>query len=260
MEDKTTTEAPVADGGSSIQGVPVNDQGQAVEPQPEAPEPAEAVAPATDNSQEAPQTEEPSKEDNSTSEWLKKKGVDPTSPEAIEKVAEMARNAEKAMHEKAQKASELEKTAKITDDQIPVDATQEQLDNVRVRNLELKLDIQEWKRSNPDKLEKEAEMVKVLQDPIKKSLVQEGYLTLDDVYSIAQAGNQEAAKSQGKREALENLAQKQQAAVPTGNAVNPSGGTTEQITAENVDRLVAQHDLNWFRQNQAAINKAMAGN
>ena len=261
MDEQTTTEAPVVDGGSTIQGVVVDNQGRAVESQPETPEPAEAVAPPTEEpTQEAPQEEEPAPADNSTVEWLKKKGIDPTTPEAIEKVAEMARNAEKAMHQKAQKASELEKSAKITDEQLPVDASPEERDNVRVRNLELKFAIQDWKQANPDKAEKEAEMASILvNDPVKRQLVQEGYLTLDDVHSIAVAGNVEAAKSEGKKEALQNLAQKQQAAVPTGNAVNPSGSNSQQITSENVDRLVAQNDLNWFMKNKAAIDKAMAG-
>lgn len=47
---------------------------------------------------------------------------------------------------------------------------------------------------------------------------------LDSLYATAmvKSGKFAAAKSQGKREALESLAQKQQAAVPTGNATNSS--------------------------------------
>jgi hypothetical protein len=265
MDESTTTDAPVADGGSqSIQGVAIDDQGRALteESQPEVTEPAEAADDQTETSQDAPQEEEPASADNSTTEWLKKKGVDPSSPEAIEKVAEMARNAEKAMHEKAQKASELEKTAKITEEQIPLDATPEQVERIGVRNLELRLDIRDWKSNNPDKLAHEAEMVKVLSDPVKKELVQGGYITLDDVYAMAVGGNPDTianVKSQTKKETLQSLAQKQQAAVPVGNAVRSSVSGDTKITPQNVDQLVAKNDLAWFKANQEAINQAMAG-
>jgi hypothetical protein len=265
MDEQTTTEAPVADGGSQVvNGVAIDSDGIAItESQPETTEQAEAVAQPENNSQEAPTDDEPASADNSTVEWLKKKGVDPNSPEAIEKVADMARNAEKAMHEKAQKASELEKTAKITEDQVPYDATPEERDNVRVRNLELKFDIQEWKRSNPDKLAHEAEMVKVLADPVKKELVQAGYISLDDVYSMAVGGNPETiqnVKSQTERETLQKLAQKQQAAVPAGNAVASSGTGAEPITPQNVDRMVASMSVEEYSKRLPEINAAMAGN
>lgn len=265
MDEKTTTDAPVADGGSqSIQGVAIDDQGRALteESQPEVTEQAEAADDQPETSQDAPQETEPATADNSTTEWLKKKGVDPSSPEAIEKVAEMARNAEKAMHEKAQKASELEKTAKITEEQIPLDATPQERDNVRVRNLELKFDIQAWKQSNPDKLAHEDEMVEVLSDPIKRELVQGGYISLDDVYSMAIGSNPDTianVKSQAKKDTLQSLAQKQQAAVPAGNAVRSSGSGEQAITPQNVDQLVGQNSLEWFQQNLDAINRALAG-
>lgn len=150
---------------------------------------------------------------------------------------------------------------KITEEQVPTDATPQFQESVRMRNLELKLDIRDWKANNPDKAAHESAMVGVLADPIKRSLVQEGYLSLDDVYNIAVGSNPNVEadlKSQGKKEALQNLAHKQQAAVPRGNAVN-AVSSTEQITPQNVDQLVAQHDLSWFKANQEAINKAMAG-
>lgn len=264
MDESTTTDAPVAEGGSEvIQGVPVDSEGRAVtESQPEPTEPAEAATDQTETSQDAPKDEEPAPADNSTVEWLKKKGVDPNSPEAIEKVAEMARNAEKAMHEKAQKASELEKSTRITEEQYPADATPEQVERINVRNLELRLDIKDWKQNNPDKLAHEAEMIKVLSDPIKKEMVQSGYLSLDDVYAMAVGSNPDTlanVKSQGKKEALETLAQKQQAAVPVGNAVRSSVSGDTKITPQNVDQLVAKNDLAWFKANQEAINQAMAG-
>ena len=68
-------------------------------------------------------------------------------------------------------------------------------------------------------------MVEVLKDQNKLLLVQQGYLSLDDVYSLAKANapdNSENIKSEGAQEALRNLAQKQAAAVPTGAATTNS--------------------------------------
>lgn len=257
MEDMTTTEAPVEAGEiQNINGVAIDDQGMAIS-QPDETEPAAAETTTVESEEKTEATSEPS-EDEQLAKFAATKGLELDSDNA-KKAAKMAMNAEKLMHNKANKVSELERVAKITEEQIPADFTPQQVDTVRMRNLELKFDIQQWKTNNPDKLELESEMVKIVSDPTKRQLVQEGYLSLDDVYSMARGSNVDAVKSQGKREALESLAHKQQAAVPTGNAVN-SSMTTNTITSQNVDKMVATHDLNWFIKNQDAINRAMAGN
>ena len=258
--EETTTEAPVDSGVNTIHGIPVDDQGMAVA-EPEVTESAEAeqtTEQETESSEEAAeQPIEPSDEDEQLTKFAETKGLTLDSDNA-KKAAKMAMNAEKLMHQKTQLASELERAAKITTDQVPADATPQQVDNVRMRNLELKFDIQQWKVDNQDKLRHEAEMVKVLSDPTKRSLVQEGYLTLDDIYKIAVAGDTSAAKSQGKQEALQTLAHKQTVAVPTGNAVN-TVTSPQTITPQNVDSLVAKNDMEWFMKNRDAINQAMAG-
>lgn len=262
MAEETTTEAPAETGEQTIQGVTVDDQGMAVS-EPETTEPAEAVQETTEPEQKETQAEaEPSDEEQLT-KFAETKGLTLDSDNA-KKAAKMAMEAEKRMHQATSKASELEKVARITDEQVPEGATPQEVDNLRVRNLELKLDIQSWK-SNPDnksKLAYEQEMVKVLADPIKKQLVQGGYLSLDDVYNIARGGDASVdanLKSEGKREALESLAHKQQVAVPTGNAVNPQGGGNAKITPQNVDRLVGQNDVTWYQEHLDEINAAMAG-
>lgn len=263
MAEETTTEAPISDGGQVISGVLVDDQGQAI-PEPEVTESAEAVTPEN-NTQESTSTEAgqaPQAEDE-LAKFAEAKGFDPNAlTDGERKALEMARNAEKKMHETTVKASELEKTAKITDEQLPADATPEERDNVRVRNLELRYDVQDWKRNNPDKLAHEAEMVKVLSDPVKKELVQAGYITLDDVYSMAVGGNPDtlaSVKSQTEKETLQKLAQKQQAAVPSGNAVASSGTGAEPITPQNVDRMVSSMSTEEYKKRLPEINAAMAG-
>lgn len=258
---ETTTEAPEATGGDVINGVQVDDQGMAV-PQPEATEQAEAVTETTEQPEPKAEEKTETKDEPSDEEQLAKfaesKGLTLDSDNA-KKAAKMAMEAERNMHKATKKASELEKATNITENDISPEATPQEKDGWRVRNLELKMDIRQWKQDNPDKLQYEDAMVKVLSDPTKKQLVQAGYLNLDDVYSIAMAGNTDTVRSQGKREALESLAQKQQAAVPTGHAVNSSQTNSEQITPQNVDRLVASHDQAWFEKHYDKINRAMAG-
>lgn len=253
MEEDTTTNAPVDDGATTIQGVQVDDQGQAVA-QPDAAESAEAVAPATDEAtQEAPKEEEPSSDDNSATEWLKKKGVDPNSPEALEKVAEMYRNAEKNMHSNAKKASELEKAIDtgITEEAEATGFDDEaRLDLVRIKT---KLNVREFFDNNPD--------AKPLEQAMIKELANKPHLAgdLESLYALAAVKSGDSMKSQGKREALESLAQNQQAAVPRGNAVN--GSVMESgsaITPQNVDQMVAKMSVEEYRKRLPEINKALA--
>lgn len=254
MEEETTTTAPASDTGVSTDDT-----------QPVPAEPAEAVQEATDvTTQDAPQGDEPTEsatptEDNSTTEWLKKKGVDPNSPEAIEKVAEMARNAEKAMHQKGQQVSELQKSVeKVADDEVTQyeEASGEvvsETDRV-VRKLVVKDNVRTFFDENPDAKQFEQEMIAELGR--KPHLAGD----LESLYAnaVVNSGKIEAVKSQGKREALESLAANQTAAVPRGNAVT-SVQSPAQITPQNVDELVGKNDLAWFQKNKAAIDKAMAG-
>jgi uncharacterized protein YbaP (TraB family) len=105
MEETTTTNAPVDTGEvQTIQGIAIDDQGQAIS-QPEDTDQAQAAVETTEteNTQEA--TSEPS-EDEQLTKFAAAKGVTLDSDNA-KKLAKMAMNAEKAMHSKATRASEL---------------------------------------------------------------------------------------------------------------------------------------------------------
>lgn len=258
MDEQTTTDASVDAGGSdSIQGVAVDSNGSAIpESQPENTDQAEAVAPTTDDTAEGEKPKEPSDEDDN-SKWLKAKGIDPTDPEAIAKLTKSAREAEKAMHSKAQRASELEKTMTGMSDtsaEQVADATGQDPEVLkRLQRMEVKDSIREFWDTHPEARSYEKEMAEIA---VSSGLYGTPDAILNAAYAMAVSKD---SKSQGAKEALQNLAQKQKAAVPQGNAVNPSGMGAESITPQNVDRLVAQNDLNWFKKNQDAINKAMAG-
>lgn len=251
METDTTTEAPVESGGQSINGIAIDDQGMAV-PEPEETEQATAVEETSEVQTEV--ATEPS-EDEQLNKFAESKGLQLDSDNA-RKAAKMAMNAEKLMHSKANRASELEKTMSGMSDesaeQVAQATGQDPEVLKRLQRMEVKDSIREFWDSNPDARQYEAEMAKIA---VESGLYGSPEAILKASYAMAASG---ALKSQGKQEALTSLAHKQQAAVPRGNAVT-SSMTSDTITPQNVDRLVAQHDQSWFESNYAAINKAMAG-
>lgn len=258
MDEQTTTVAPADDGGQSIQGVQVDDQGQAV-PQPEETGQAPAVEQTTEpTSQPETQPEEPVQTDNSDSEWLKNKGIDPSSPDAVEKLAKMARSSEKAMHEKAQQKSELEKSVgEVADQQIAQHeqdtGTQVSETDRAVQRLLIKDNVRTFFDSNPE--------AKPFEKAMAAELENAPHLAgdLQSLYARAVVASGDSVRSQAKQETLESLAQKQTASVPRGNAVNGASMTTSAITPQNVDQLVAQNDHIWYEKNLEAINAALAG-
>jgi hypothetical protein len=258
MEEATTTEAPVESGGQHINGIAIDDQGMAV-PQPEETESAEAVqeTTATEEVQEAEATSEPS-EDEQLAKFAETKGLELDSDNA-KKAAKMAMNAEKLMHSKATKASELERTMSSMSDESATQVAEATGQNPevlkRLQRMEVKDSIREFWDSNPGARQYESEMATIA---VESGLYGSPEAILKASYAMAVAKNPEALKSQGKREGLESLAHKQQAAVPRGNAVN-SGSTSNAITPQNVDQWVATHSQADFEANYEAINKAMAG-
>lgn len=238
MDDNTSTDQPAV--------------AAAVEQTPPAEATAESVSPESttttepSDAPEASETAAPTPDDQ-LRKFAASQGIELDSPNAI-KAAQALQKARSEATKNYQRASELEKSAEITQDQLPSDASSQDVDNARVRNLEMKMEIQSWKFQNQDKLELEPEMVKILSDPNKKAMVQQGYLSLDDVYKLAKAeapDNSALVKSQGKQEALQSLAHKQQAAVPTGHATvsgtTPKEKPFSELTREEMRARLGVH-------------------
>lgn len=256
MEDETTTNATDQSGGQSVNGVPIDDQGQAI-PQPEESEQASAVE-ETPSEPEEQQTETPSEpsDDDQLAKWASNKGLELDSENAT-KAAKMAWNAERAMHQKAHQKSELEKTlTTASDDSVDEVAQYSGQDPEvlrRVQRIEIRDTVRDFYSSHPDARDLEPAMISELQK--RPHLAGD----LEALYAVVKTSNLNAVKSQGGREALERVAQKQQAQVPRGNAVNTAQMSSERITPQNVDQMVASHDQNWFKAHYDEINKAMAG-
>lgn len=89
-----------------------------------------------------------------------------------------------------------------------------------VRQLQIQNAVRDFWVNNPEAREYEPQMIEIIKE--KPHLAGD----LESLYATAlvKSGGLDAVKSQGKREALTNLAQKQQATAPTGNAT--TSGTT----------------------------------
>lgn len=260
MEENTTTEVSSTQGVDSTQPTEGNWKPEAVlktteeQPQQEAEEPTEAQTDAEPAKEEAPADAE-----DDTSKWLSAKGIDPSDPEAINKLAKSAREAERAMHAKAAKAKELERSmTEMSDEsaeQVAISTGQDPELLKRVQRFEVKSTINDFFADNPDAKQYEQEMI---QEMTSSGLYGTPEAMLRAAYAMAVSKNPEKVRSQAKRDTLESLAQKQQASVPTGNATT-AGVNSTKITPQNVDELVAKNNLAWFQKHYDEINRAMAG-
>lgn len=258
MEETTTTNAPVDTGEiQSVQGIAIDDQGQAIS-QPEDTESTSAAVETTEPENTEEVTSEPSDEDEQLTKFATAKGVTLDSENA-KKLAKMAMNAEKAMHSKATKAGELERTMSTMSNDAAEREAQVTGQNPEilkvVRQLQVDKSIRDFWEENPEAKQYEKEMAVIATEA---GLYGTAESILKASYAMAAQNNQGAVKSQGKREALESLAHKQQASVPIGNAVT-SSMTSQNITPQNVSQLVDSHDQKWFEANYEAINQAMRG-
>lgn len=214
MDDETTTQEPV-DTGAQAQPE------EAVQP---SAEPEDSTVP---QQQEQPtETEQPERDQTDTElqSWAEKKGLQLDSENAT-KAAKMAREAERAMHEKAQRASELERSMTGISDQVAENVAEQTNQDPevlkRLQRMEVKESVRDfWNTPLPtgETPDRQLEQAMITELQAKPQLAGD----LESLYAVALYKNGSSVKSQGGRQALENLAHKQQAAVPTGHATNPS--------------------------------------
>lgn len=248
-EQPTTTEA-VTDGYNADQVITTDSNGTP-ELQPVTSISAEEAAPAEPQVQaEAQAPAETSVDD--VQEWAKKKGLPLDNPV---KLAQMYRDAERKMHEAAAKARELEQA---TIANAPVDYTGDPtVDSLTqtVNTLLIQNNVRDFFANNPEAREFESKMAEIV--TARPHLSND----LDALYALAKTDPSREAelKQQGGREALTNLAQKQQQIPPGAHATNSGVYKSAQITPANVYDLIDKNDQAWFEKNHEAINKAISG-
>ncbi len=241
--EPTTTDPSVVEPGAETSAQPA----APAEPESAATQPNEPII-----NEEQP--EEPSADDNS--KWFESKGIDPNSPEAVSKLAEMYRNAEKQMHQSTAQASELRKALDSGDtagqsldpesfdmDNPVVAQLVEEINTMKSyqANQALTSTVKDFFASNPDAQQYEATMANmVTEDENLGALVKGGYLSMDKLYAMAKgsdASRETDLKQAGGKEALERVASKQQA-----RAVQPgatTSATAPALTKANVDSWYA---------------------
>lgn len=223
MDESTTTEASTQEPG-------------ALDAQPVAEQQTEAVSTTTeepnfDDPDEGTTTpsEEPASADNpsDSDKWLAAKGIDPKSPDAVHKLAEMARNSEKAMHKSTQERAQAQRELSSA-----FDKQGENQDDLKtqVKNLELNQMARDFVDRHPDDKEQMQEFGKFFKaNPHIMQMTEAGLLTMDQSYAIYQSSPAQADKlrAEGGREALQSLADTQRAAAVSGSATSPEPTTPE---------------------------------
>lgn len=193
----------------------------------------------TDSQEEA--NEEPAVTDTQTGdaidEFLAKKGIDRNDPDALRKVADMYRNSEKGFYSKSQEAAQLQR--QLAQQQVSQAQPDQQALN-EVRSMRIEMDTKEWKAQHNLSPEDEQKMVEyvsapltdrqgnVIHDPVtgvpltKGLLVNNGAMSLDDVYRLAGCGVQKVdnLKQNLRQEVEKEMAARQAAKRPSAKATD----------------------------------------
>ena len=194
----------------------------------------------TDSQEEA--IEEPAVTDTTQTgdaidEFLAKKGIDRNDPDALRKVADMYRNSEKGFYNKSQEAAQLQR--QLAQQKMP-DMRPDQQALSEVRSMRIEMDTKDWKAKHNLSAEDEQKMVEfvsqpltdrqgnVVYDPVtgmpltKGLLVNNGAMSLDDVYRLAGCGVQKVdnLKANLRKEVESEMAARQAAKRPAAKATD----------------------------------------
>lgn len=170
-------------------------------------------------------------------EFLAKKGIDRNDPDALRKVADMYRNSEKGFYSKSQEAAQLQR--QLAQQRVPQVQPDQQALN-EVRSMRIEMDTKEWKSKHNLSPEDEQKMVEyvsspltdrqgnVVYDPVtgmpltKGLLVNNGAMSLDDVYRLAGCGVQKVdnLKENLRKEVEKEMAARQAAKRPSAKATD----------------------------------------
>lgn len=197
----------------------------------------------TDSQEEA--IEEPAVTETQTGDaiddFLAKKGIDRNDPDALRKVADMYRNSEKGFYSKSQEAAQLQRQLaqqRVPQPQVQSDAGQQALNEMR--SMRIEMDTKEWKSKHNLSPEDEQKMVEYVSSPLtdrqgnvvcdpvtgmpltKGLLVNNGAMSLDDVYRLAGCGVQKVdnLKENLRKEVEKEMAARQAAKRPSAKATD----------------------------------------
>lgn len=210
-------------------------------------QPNESTADSTEETQESPQQEESQADGDDVQAWAEKKGLPLDDPI---KLAKMYRDAEKRMHEAT---TQIPKTP-VEPPQLMESSGDPNYDAlVERQNIqEQRVYVRDWFDANPD--------MKEHREDLSRIAAERPWLTnLDDVraHYLASPDKLKSVRTEGGREALTNLAQKQQQTPPSSGATNANSYASNKLTAKNVDSMVAKMSPEEYRKRLPEINAAM---
>lgn len=186
-------------------------------------------------------------------EFLAKKHIDKSDPEALRKIADMYRNAEQALSRNFQEKAKLERQIAESMAQAPKDDANP-MDRIQALEKQLAADrqvqaIKEWKAAKNLSPEAEAKMIDFLKEPIvsngvvqkdnqgnvlpKYLLVSSGALSLDDVYRAV--GGESVKADAIKQEVKEAVAKEIAAKQPVKSAKALSTNSAQFANAKDND-------------------------
>ena len=188
-------------------------------------------------------------------EFLAKKGIDKSDPDALRKVADMYRNSEKGFYSKSQEAAQLQRRLAEAQTTAVHDQRPEQQALSEVRQMRIEMDTKQWKADHKLTPEDEQLMVEYVTAPLtdrkgnvvsdpntgvpftRAMLVNNGVLSLDDVYRLAGCGVQKVdnLKDAYREEVRKEMAARQAAKRPSSNATD----STQFGKAEEDDPFVS---------------------
>jgi hypothetical protein len=238
MSDDTTTSEDKVEGADNAQLEDESQNTEAVE--------QDEDTSQTSESDESESEESGNSEEDEIKDWAAKKNLPLDDPL---KIAKMYREAEQALGKKGQKEGQLKAAVTNANTESGTE------DYQALRNEMTALT---FKVEHPEAVELESEMVSILEE--KPWLASD----LDSVLDIAKGrafsnpAELLAARKAGSKEALAQAAKASRGAAPKASASNSKSGATNQITLDNVDRLIAEKGQDWYLKNRDKINEVLA--
>lgn len=193
------------------------------------------AAQSSDNTSQSSETESNEPESSDTSidpeikEWAEKKGVQLDDPIAL---AKLARNAEKNFHDKSTEASALKKAVGSQAAESADSAIEQEAFPIINR-----LRVAEFYQDHPDAVQYDAQMAEIVDQ--KPWLGQD----LESLYLIAKAQSTATealqARQEGRKEALNSVAQAQRAGAPKA-APTGKPAPAKRYTSADIDKMTPQ--------------------
>lgn len=195
-------------------------------------------------SPEVDETEADDSEDTELKDWAAKKNLPLDDPL---KLAKMYRESEQKLGKKGQQQGQLKDAVTSANSESSVEDVQALRNEMQALTFYV---------NHPEAKQFEPAMVSILEE--KPWLGSDLDSVLDIAKGRATTTNLVAERQAGKKEALAQAETASRAAPPRASATQP-GYSSNKITFDNVDELIARNGHQWFKDHKDEINRVLAG-